>query len=147
MPRISPGLAVQKAASLERGPRAQLGARFHGMEEVIGSIPIRSTNKPNNLEWENRRGRTDCVIACVITHHFAALGKGFHCCPLGFHSDVGVPLKHPTADVSRDHHDGAVRGPLSASCVIAQCRRSWNLNPGRPAFLVTNFRVFSAMTL
>ena len=25
---------------------AQLGARFHGMEEVIGSIPIRSTNKP-----------------------------------------------------------------------------------------------------
>jgi hypothetical protein len=24
---------------------AQLGARFHGMEEVIGSIPIRSTNK------------------------------------------------------------------------------------------------------
>ncbi len=28
---------------------AQLGARFHGMEEVIGSIPIRSTNKPHNL--------------------------------------------------------------------------------------------------
>src|SRR5690242_10723960 len=28
------------------GPVAQLGARFHGMEEVIGSIPIRSTNKP-----------------------------------------------------------------------------------------------------
>ena len=27
------------------GPVAQLGARFHGMEEVIGSIPIRSTNK------------------------------------------------------------------------------------------------------
>ena len=29
------------------GPVAQLGARFHGMEEVIGSIPIRSTNKPH----------------------------------------------------------------------------------------------------
>jgi hypothetical protein len=28
----------------ESGPVAQLGARFHGMEEVIGSIPIRSTN-------------------------------------------------------------------------------------------------------
>jgi hypothetical protein len=28
---------------------AQLGARFHGMEEVIGSIPIRSTNQTNNL--------------------------------------------------------------------------------------------------
>ena len=25
---------------------AQLGARFHGMEEVVGSIPTRSTNKP-----------------------------------------------------------------------------------------------------
>ena len=29
---------------------AQLGARFHGMEEVIGSIPIRSTNYFNHLE-------------------------------------------------------------------------------------------------
>ncbi len=28
---------------MECGPVAQLGARFHGMEEVIGSIPIRST--------------------------------------------------------------------------------------------------------
>jgi hypothetical protein len=27
-----------------RGPVAQLGARFHGMEEVVGSIPTRSTN-------------------------------------------------------------------------------------------------------
>lgn len=33
----------------ESGPVAQLGARFHGMEEVIGSIPIRSTNKPYRL--------------------------------------------------------------------------------------------------
>ena len=30
--------------SSKSGPVAQLGARFHGMEEVIGSIPIRSTN-------------------------------------------------------------------------------------------------------
>ena len=28
---------------MQSGPVAQLGARFHGMEEVIGSIPIRST--------------------------------------------------------------------------------------------------------
>jgi hypothetical protein len=36
------------------GPVAQLGARFHGMEEVIGSIPIRSTNHFNNLPiWRN----------------------------------------------------------------------------------------------
>ena len=31
------------------GPVAQLGARFHGMEEVIGSIPIRSTNSFKHL--------------------------------------------------------------------------------------------------
>ena len=39
--------AVQSARIEEvlpkSGPVAQLGARFHGMEEVIGSIPIRST--------------------------------------------------------------------------------------------------------
>jgi len=35
--------------SFPSGPVAQLGARFHGMEEVIGSIPIRSTNHFNNL--------------------------------------------------------------------------------------------------
>ena len=28
------------------GPVAQLGARFHGMEEVVGSNPTRSTNLP-----------------------------------------------------------------------------------------------------
>ena len=33
-----------------RGPVAQLGARFHGMEEVAGSIPARSTNYLNNLD-------------------------------------------------------------------------------------------------
>ena len=55
-PQISAKLAqslTQRAAGLrieevfpECGPVAQLGARFHGMEEVIGSIPIRSTNNP-----------------------------------------------------------------------------------------------------
>src|SRR5512140_2304352 len=39
------------------GPVAQLGARFHGMEEVIGSIPIRSTKSfvrlqlPRSWAW------------------------------------------------------------------------------------------------
>jgi hypothetical protein len=34
------------------GPVAQLGARFHGMEEVVGSIPTRSTifAKPTKFE-------------------------------------------------------------------------------------------------
>ena len=30
------------------GPVAQLGARFHGMEEVVGSIPTRSTKSRNS---------------------------------------------------------------------------------------------------
>jgi len=37
--------------SFPSGPVAQLGARFHGMEEVIGSIPIRSTKQPPPNEW------------------------------------------------------------------------------------------------
>jgi hypothetical protein len=35
------------------GPVAQLGARFHGMEEVIGSIPIRSTNSFQYVSGHN----------------------------------------------------------------------------------------------
>ena len=38
-----------ESASYKSGPVAQLGARFHGMEEVTGSIPVRSTNYFNNL--------------------------------------------------------------------------------------------------
>jgi hypothetical protein len=36
-----------------RGPVAQLGARFHGMEEVVGSIPTRSTkfNPPSRSNF------------------------------------------------------------------------------------------------
>jgi hypothetical protein len=33
----------ENGGSPKRGPVAQLGARFHGMEEVVGSIPTRST--------------------------------------------------------------------------------------------------------
>ena len=33
-----------RSAYADRGPVAQLGARFHGMEEVDGSNPSRSTN-------------------------------------------------------------------------------------------------------
>lgn len=35
--------ALEKERKLLRGPLAQLGERLHGMEEVIGSIPTRST--------------------------------------------------------------------------------------------------------
>jgi hypothetical protein len=61
---------------------AQLGARFHGMEEVVGSIPTRSTNQPNNLARTSAHKRGVCVMVCVITSHFAAIGEGFHRCAL-----------------------------------------------------------------
>src|SRR6185437_4551601 len=44
------------------GPVAQLGARFHGMEEVVGSIPTRSTilsttyKLPDQLASEGKGG-------------------------------------------------------------------------------------------
>ena len=38
------------------GPVAQLGARFHGMEEVIGSIPIRSTKQPLQNQTDTGSG-------------------------------------------------------------------------------------------
>jgi hypothetical protein len=43
----SPGFGF---SAFNRGPVAQLGARFHGMEEVAGSIPARSTNSPENFQ-------------------------------------------------------------------------------------------------
>jgi hypothetical protein len=47
------------------------------MEEVIGSIPIRSTNYFNNLETPNRRKQNACVVVCVITRHTAAVVEVF----------------------------------------------------------------------
>ena len=88
------------------GPVAQLGARFHGMEEVAGSIPARSTNSPNNLDGANADSDGVCVMVCVITRRSSAHRKGFHRCPLRFHPHVTVPLQHSTADVSGNRHDG-----------------------------------------
>ena len=43
---------------------AQLGARFHGMEEVIGSIPIRSTKQPLQL---------NCLFADEVKYDLASV--------------------------------------------------------------------------
>ena len=99
-------LQQNKGCSSLCGPVAQLGARFHGMEEVIGSIPIRSTNPFNNLDGAGVQRPNGCVMTCVITLDSAAIGEGFHRCALSFHADMGVPLQHPAADVSRNRHDG-----------------------------------------
>ena len=87
------------------GPVAQLGARFHGMEEVIGSIPIRSTNKTNTLDGTSVQRPNACVMICVITLNSGAIRERFHRRALRFHADMGVPLQHPAADVSGNRHD------------------------------------------
>ena len=53
---------------------AQLGARFHGMEEVIGSIPIRSTNKINNLQVRNKKAGTPPIGVFFFWNIERALG-------------------------------------------------------------------------
>ena len=40
---------------------AQLGARFHGMEEVVGSIPTRSTNSNSNKLNNLQKAKSGCV--------------------------------------------------------------------------------------
>jgi hypothetical protein len=45
---------------------------FHGMEEVVGSIPTRSTKSPNNLDGASRRSGGICVVTCVVTRRFGA---------------------------------------------------------------------------
>src|SRR5258708_5854886 len=103
--RIPSRVPAQGNFSLASGPVAQLGARFHGMEEVVGSIPTRSTNSPNNLDGADAHSDGACVIVCVITRRSRAHGESFHRVALGFHSDVAVPLEHSTADVTGNRHD------------------------------------------
>src|SRR5260370_30678542 len=45
--RIAKRVCYSLRKHLLRGPVAQLGARFHGMEEVVGSNPTRSTKLPD----------------------------------------------------------------------------------------------------
>jgi hypothetical protein len=70
------------------------------MEEVAGSIPARSTNSLNELDGASSYRNGFCVMVCVITRRSSANRKGFHRCPLRFHSHVAVPLQHATTDVS-----------------------------------------------
>ena len=85
---------------------AQLGARFHGMEEVVGSIPTRSTIPLNKLDGTSAYGRGICVVVRVITRRFGAHGEGFHGFPFRFHPHVAVALQHAPADVASNRHNG-----------------------------------------
>jgi hypothetical protein len=75
------------------------------MEEVVGSIPTRSTKSLNKLDGASSRRSGFCVVVCVITRRFGARSEHFHCVPLRFHSDVTIPLQHATADMSCNRHD------------------------------------------
>ena len=44
------GYAILEVHNLLCGPVAQLGARFHGMEEVDGSNPSRSTKTLKHMQ-------------------------------------------------------------------------------------------------
>jgi hypothetical protein len=85
--------------------KLRLPFRLHGMEEVVGSIPTRSTNSLNKLDGASARNRGVCVMVCVITRRLGAHSKGFHRSTLRFHPHVAVPLQHATADVSGNRHD------------------------------------------
>jgi hypothetical protein len=76
-------------------------------------------------------------MVCVITRHFAAIGKGFHRCALGFHADVAVPLQHPRLTCPAIAMMVESAAPLSASDVIAQCRQIVEPEAGQPAFFVS----------
>ena len=48
------GRGILRKVNLPNGPVAQLGARFHGMEEVEGSNPSRSTTKSLEMCYRDR---------------------------------------------------------------------------------------------
>jgi hypothetical protein len=76
------------------------------MEEVIGSIPIRSTNTSNHLNSANVRRLSVCAMVCAMADHFADFGEGFHRCALGLLPDVTIPRQHLAARVYGNRHDG-----------------------------------------
>src|SRR5208283_6062598 len=75
------------------GPVAQLGARFHGMEEVVGSIPTRSTKSLNNLDWTSGYPRPRLSHGLCHNPPFWCSPREFpsHCAWLPFGHDCTAP--------------------------------------------------------
>jgi hypothetical protein len=112
-------LQQNKGCSSLCGPVAQLGARFHGMEEVIGSIPIRSTNQTNNLADSQKRRDTLSI-------------RWFSCCTLrGFPRSIQKNVDHPTL--------GLPLGWRQSLCINVHRRR----DVGVAHQLLHHFDVFS----
>jgi hypothetical protein len=55
---------------------AQLGARFHGMEEVVGSIPTRSTNFLRNRERQLKSWKSHRSIQVLIDSVSSEMNRG-----------------------------------------------------------------------
>jgi predicted dehydrogenase len=55
-----------RAIDFRSGPVAQLGARFHGMEEVVGSNPTRSTKSPRTARRVDQPPPKPAQLRCII---------------------------------------------------------------------------------
>src|ERR1700722_5903342 len=77
----------------DRGPVAQLGARFHGMEEVVGSIPTRSTKSFSPIFY----------YECILPSNAGSF--------------------RPSAIISRSHHGSRSRAETRAVRDPGACRR------------------------
>ena len=62
----------------QSGPVAQLGARFHGMEEVVGSIPTRSTTSLDNLDGSGAYPPSSRLHSFFPRWHKIAVGQPRH---------------------------------------------------------------------
>ena len=66
------GLAAKQIATLKGvglGAIAQLGERYNGIVEVVGSIPIGSTTLSSAFSWINERQQEyQFGVICVLSH-------------------------------------------------------------------------------
>ena len=74
---------TQRAATMrignvlpKSGPVAQLGARFHGMEEVTGSIPVRSTKTSFSNTMQCKSQRTGWLFLCASFRPGSTVTRG-----------------------------------------------------------------------
>ena len=98
------------------GPVAQLGARFHGMEEVVGSIPTRSTI------FTRLESITSRAFARIVQKTYNRPDSGDRKCSL-FTRVIYPPCKHTDIDHRRCRCPKWIHGTLDDGRVIRQCFR------------------------
>jgi hypothetical protein len=115
-------LQQNKGCSSLCGPVAQLGARFHGMEEVIGSIPIRSTNQTNNLADSQKRRDTltirrfSCDTLCGFPRSIQKnVGQPALSLPLGWRQSLCIDVHRVNRSLRRERSPSNKYRDLSTS--------------------------------